>query len=140
MPGKSINLLAYSWIELDTADPDFVAAGPWLALHEDTITSPPLSYELARSASGPEAFMTSAHLGIQFHPEVTGGLLSRWIADRRDLFAGVGDELIAVERDRGQAAADAAFRLFDAFAVHARLALSCPPPVAQRIAFPARQD
>ncbi len=129
-----------AWIELDTADPDFVAAGPWLALHEDTIIPPPLSYELARSVSGPQAFMTSAHLGVQFHPEVTGGLLSRWIADRRDLFAGVGDELIASGRDRWQAAAEAALRLFDAFAVHARLALACPSPVERRIAFQARQD
>jgi GMP synthase-like glutamine amidotransferase len=112
-----------AWIELDTADPDFVAAGPWLALHEDTITPPPLSYELARSGSGPQAFMTGSHLGVQFHPEVTGGLLARWIADRRDLFAGVGDELVATERDSGRAAADAALRLFDAFAVHARVAL-----------------
>lgn len=100
-------------------------------MHEDTITSPPLSYELARSASGPQAFMTSFHLGIQFHPEVTGGLLSRWIADRRDLFAGVGDELVAAGREWGRAAADAALRLFDAFAVHARVALAVTPETTQ---------
>ena len=67
--------------------------------------------------------MTGSHLGVEFHPEVTGGLLARWIADRRDLFAGVGDELVATERDSGRAAADAALRLFDAFAVHACVAL-----------------
>jgi GMP synthase-like glutamine amidotransferase len=116
-----------AWIEVDTADPDFVAAGPWLALHEDTITPPPLSYELARSRSGPEAFMTGTHLGVQFHPEVTGGLLSRWIADRRDLFARVGGELVATEREWGHMAADAALRLFDAFAVHARIGLRPAP-------------
>jgi GMP synthase-like glutamine amidotransferase len=110
-----------AWIELDTADPDYVGAGPWLALHEDTIVPPPLSYELARSVSGPQAFMTGRHLGVQFHPEVTGGLLSRWIADRRDLLARVGGELIATEREWRQAAAGAAVRLFDAFAMHARL-------------------
>ncbi len=116
-----------AWIELDTADPDFVGAGPWLALHEDTIIPPPLSYELARSVSGPQAFMTGSHLGIQFHPEVTSGLLSRWIADRRDLLARVGGELLATERDSGHAAAGAALRLFDAFAVHARIALRVTP-------------
>ena len=112
-----------AWIELDTADPDFVGAGPWLSLHEDAIVPPPLSYELARSVSGPQAFMTGRHLGVQFHPEVTGGLLSRWIADRRELLARVGGDLIATEREWRHAAADAALRLFDAFAVHARLGL-----------------
>jgi GMP synthase-like glutamine amidotransferase len=123
----------HAWIELDTADPDFVATGPWLALHEDTITPPPLSYELARSVSGPQAFMTGSHLGVQFHPEVTGGLLARWIADRRDLLARVGGELLATERDWRNAAAGAALRLFDAFAVHARLELR-PTPRKTRIA------
>ncbi len=116
-----------AWIELDTADPDFVGAGPWLSLHEDAIIPPPLSYELARSVSGPQAFMTGSHLGIQFHPEVTSGLLSRWIADRRDLLARVGGELLATEREWGHSAGDAALRLFDAFAVHARIALRATP-------------
>lgn len=116
-----------AWIELDTADPDFIAAGPWLALHEDTIDPPPRSYELARSASGPQAFMIGSHLGVQFHPEVMGGLLSRWIADRRDLFAAVGGELVASERKWRAAAADAAVRLFDAFAVNARVELTATP-------------
>lgn len=116
-----------AWIELDTADPDFVSAGPWLAVHEDMITPPPLSYELARGVSGPQAFTTRSHLGVQFHPEVTGGLLSRWIGDRRDLFARVGGELLATERECRHAAADAAIRLFDAFAMHARIALTAAP-------------
>jgi GMP synthase-like glutamine amidotransferase len=116
-----------AWIELDTADPDFVGAGPWLSLHEDTIIPPPLSYELARSVSGPQAFMTGSHLGIQFHPEVTSGLLSRWIADRRDLLARVGGDLLATERECGHSAADSALRLFDAFAMHARIAVRATP-------------
>jgi len=122
-----------AWIELDTADPDFVPVGPWLALHEDTITPPPLSYELARSVSGPQAFMAGSHLGVQFHPEVTIGLLSRWIADRRDLFAPVAAELLETEREWGRTAAGAALRLFDAFAVHARIELP-PTPETTRIA------
>ena len=116
-----------AWIELDTGDTDFVAAGPWLALHEDTIIPPPLSYELARSASGPQAFTTGSHLGVRFHPEVAGGLLARWIADRRDLLARVGGELLATEREWGHAAAHAALRLFDAFAVHAHVELRATP-------------
>jgi GMP synthase-like glutamine amidotransferase len=124
---KKLRSPELAWIELDTADPDYVGAGPWLALHEDTVVPPPLAYELARNDSGPQAFMTGSHLGVQFHPEASGRLLSRWIADRRDLLARVGGELLAAERELGRAAADAALRLFDAFAVHARIALRATP-------------
>ena len=75
--------------------------------------------------------MTGSHLGVQFHPEVTSGMLSRWTADRRDLLARVGGELLAAEREWGRAAADAAVRLFDAFAVHARIAVRVTPEKAR---------
>lgn len=120
--GGAVTRLAapeYAWIELDTSDPEFVPAGPWLALHEDTISPPPFSYELARNGTGPQAFTIGRHLGVQFHPEVTHGLLSRWIGDRREGLARVGAELLATGRQRGQAAALAAVRLFDAFAERA---------------------
>lgn len=111
----------HAWIELDTADPEFVPAGPWLALHEYTINPPPLSYELARSGSGPQAFTHGAHLGVQFHPEVTPRLLSRWIADRRGQLARVAGGLLDTARERRWAASASALTLFDAFAAHARI-------------------
>jgi len=114
----------HAWIELDTADPEFVPRGPWLAVHEDTITPPPLSYELARNGSGPQAFAHGSHLGIQFHPEVTPRLLSRWIADHRESLADIGGELLATARERRHSAAAAAVRLFDAFAAHAHVQLT----------------
>lgn len=122
--GGSVSRLAspeFAWIELDSNHPELVPAGPWLALHEDTITPPPLAYELARNESGPQAFTVGRHFGVQFHPEATKTLLSRWIADRRDRLAQVGGALLAGARDRGEATAAAAWQLFDGFAVHAGL-------------------
>ena len=109
----------HAWVELDTNDPDFVASGPWLTLCEDTIVPPPLAHELARSASGPQAFTIGPHLALQFHPEVTRGLLSGWIADRRHELARARDGLLVTARERGHDAAAAALGLFDAFATHA---------------------
>ena len=125
--GGSVTRLAspeHGWIELNTSDPELIPAGPWLALHEDKISPPPLAYELARNGSGSQAFAIGRHIGVQFHPEVTQGLLSRWIADRRGGLARVGGELIATARERGQAAALAALSLFDAFADRAGIELT----------------
>jgi GMP synthase-like glutamine amidotransferase len=110
-----------AWVEVHTNEPVLVPPGPWLALHEDAITLPPLSHELARNRSGAQAFTHGSHLGVQFHPEVTPRLLSRWIADRRVSLKEVGGELLAVARERRQSAATAAVRLFDAFAAHAQV-------------------
>ena len=86
--GGSVTRMArpeFEWIELDTFDSDRIPAGPWLALHEDSIALPPLAYELARNRAGSQAFTLDRHLGVQFHPEATGALISRWISDRRRL-------------------------------------------------------
>jgi GMP synthase-like glutamine amidotransferase len=119
------------WIEVQTLDEARVPSGPWLAWHEDVLTVPPLAYELASTVAGPQAFCIGRHLGVQFHPEVTPGLLARWVeaADRGRIPAGA--ELVTAARQRAQAAAAAASRLFDGFARHAGLALQTP--LASRI-------
>lgn len=120
--GGSVNRLPspeFAWIELETTQPQRFPEGPWLALHEDTITPPPLADELAWNAAGLQAFRLGSHLGVQFHPEATPTLLSRWIADRRDRLARVGAGLLAAANERRQAAAAAAFELFDGFAADA---------------------
>ena len=109
----------FAWIELDTKDPERIPTGPWLALHEDTITSPPFADELARSESGTQAFAAGPHLGVQFHPEATRSMLSRWIGDRGAPLAPVGSGLLAGLRERGHAAGAAAIQLFDGFVTQA---------------------
>jgi GMP synthase-like glutamine amidotransferase len=103
----------HAWIELDTVDGDRIPAGPWVSLHEDAIVLPPSADELARNAFGPQAFSVGGHLGVQFHPEVTPSILSRWVSDKGGLISrDMLDDLDA----RCRAAARAALKLFDAFA------------------------
>jgi GMP synthase-like glutamine amidotransferase len=84
------------WIEVDTADPDRVPAGPWLTRRHDGFDLPPLAYELASNAFGVQAFCHRGHLGVQFHPEIVAGN----------------------QASPGPAVA-AAYRLFDGFAARA---------------------
>jgi GMP synthase-like glutamine amidotransferase len=107
----------HAWVELETDDHERVPAGPWLSLHEDAVVLPPLADELARNAFGTQAFSVGAHLGVQFHPEVTPSILSRWVSDKDGLISrGLLDDLDA----RCRAAAWRALELFDAFDRHGR--------------------
>ena len=118
--GGSVHRLAapeFAWIELDSHDPGLVPRGPWLALHEDAITAPPDARELSQNGSGLQAFSVGLHVGVQFHPEATRALLSRWLADRRDRgLARVARALRDGVYERGHVTAAAATALFDAFA------------------------
>jgi GMP synthase-like glutamine amidotransferase len=115
----------HAWIEVQTRDTRRIPGGPWLAIHEDRITLPPFAVELASNPSGVQAFALGGHLGVQFHPEVTPSILSRWVSDKGGL---ISRDLLADLDARCRAAADGALALFDAFIsrnVHsARLPLS----------------
>jgi GMP synthase-like glutamine amidotransferase len=103
----------HAWIELETDDGERIPAGPWVSLHEDAIVLPPSADELARNAFGPQAFSIGGHLGVQFHPEVTPSILTRWVSDKDGLISrDMLDDLDA----RCRAAARGALKLFDAFA------------------------
>jgi GMP synthase (glutamine-hydrolysing) len=102
----------HAWIELETDDHGQVPAGPWLSLHEDAIVLPRLADELARNAFGTQAFSIGRHLGVQFHPEVTPSILSRWVSDYDGL---ISRDLLDDVDARCRVAAGQALDLFDAF-------------------------
>jgi GMP synthase-like glutamine amidotransferase len=100
-----------AWIEVDSADPERVPAGPWLAWHEDGFELPPGAERLARNPFGEQAFRHGRHLAVQFHPEATAAIAAAWDKDGTRALSG----------GPAEAAAAAADRLFDTFAVGADL-------------------
>lgn len=97
------------WIDLDSDDG---YGGRWFTWHEDVFTPPPGATELARGASGVQAFAVGASVGVQFHPEVTPAIVDEWLAGGRDAVA--DPEAIGRETERGaDAARERAFALFD---------------------------
>jgi GMP synthase-like glutamine amidotransferase len=117
------------WIDVAQASgdsgrvPGFEAAavaGRWFAWHQDHFEPPPDSTVLARSDLCVQGFSAGAHLGVQFHPEVTVDQVEDWLAQerrRRQLNEAGGDaeQLLATTRRlQGQAAAAAAL-LYEAF-------------------------
>jgi len=67
----------YGWVSIDS-EVDEIAGGPWFQYHHDEFTLPPGAVELARNASGLQAFRTGKNLAVQFHPEMTAGLIASW--------------------------------------------------------------
>ena len=72
------------WIAIETHDPAFVPAGPWLQWHHDTFTPPAGATVLADSPAGPQAYTIGRSMGVQFHPEVTPEIVANWVAGGRD--------------------------------------------------------
>jgi GMP synthase-like glutamine amidotransferase len=69
------------WVMIEPVEPGLIEAGPWLVFHGDQCILPPGGRVLARNAVCLQAFAVGRHLGVQFHPEVDGIQLSRWIDD-----------------------------------------------------------
>jgi GMP synthase-like glutamine amidotransferase len=109
------------WREIATDEPDLIPAGPWLVWHFDRFTVPPGAVELARTADATQAFRHGAHLGVQFHPETTVEVVAGWAASDAGRLEALGIDdgaaLLEAPREWREAARDAAFRLFDAFAM-----------------------
>jgi GMP synthase-like glutamine amidotransferase len=107
------------WHAVQTEDDDVVPGGPWLQWHFHRFSVPAGAQALATSPVGPQAFAHGRHLGVQFHPESTIEIVTAWArADRERLAAlGIDDGETRLERGRrhAEAAAAAAFDLFDAF-------------------------
>jgi GMP synthase-like glutamine amidotransferase len=108
--------LGWMHIEPEAGAPPEVEHGPWFQFHHDTFTLPPAARLLASSEVGPQAFQYGSALAVQFHPEVTPGIVGRWCAADPEPVAAAGtttDELVArtdAEQDR---VAVAAARLVD---------------------------
>jgi GMP synthase-like glutamine amidotransferase len=89
--------------------------GRWFAWHEDAFRAPPGAVELARAASGLQAFRLGRSVGLQFHPEVTPAIVDDWFDGARDAVA----DSAAVRAETRAGVADArrrAFALFDRIA------------------------
>jgi GMP synthase-like glutamine amidotransferase len=100
------------WIDVDGKDG---YGGRWFTWHEDVFTLPPGAQELARAPSGPQAFAVGASVGLQFHPEVTPGIVDGWLAGDDD--AVPEPESVRSETvDRADDARERAFALFDRIA------------------------
>jgi GMP synthase-like glutamine amidotransferase len=97
------------WIEVEGSDG---YGGRWFTWHEDVFTLPPGAQELARAASGPQAFAVGASVGLQFHPEVTSAIVGGWLDDDG---AAVADPkpLRDETARRAEDARERAFALFD---------------------------
>jgi GMP synthase-like glutamine amidotransferase len=67
------------WTTIETLDPDLVEAGPWLEFHSDQFIIPPQARLLATSDVCAQAFSVGPHLAVQFHPEVDGAQVRRWL-------------------------------------------------------------
>lgn len=68
----------HGFLDVETADPALVPAGPWFEYHGDRFTVPPGAVEVARTGRAVQAFASGPHLGVQFHPEIDPGAFSAW--------------------------------------------------------------
>lgn len=109
------------WCPVESFDP-LVPAGHWLQYHYDQLRLPPGARELARSRAGPAAFLAGPHLGVQFHPEVDGGIVDLWAHMDHDLPSlGITPEQLAAQSAEHAGPARArAWQLFDRWLAHAR--------------------
>lgn len=106
------------WLPVRSADPEFVAPGPWFQWHFDTFKAPPAAELIAESDVGPQAYVLGRSMGVQFHPEVTPQIVAHWVrAGRPELdAAGVGaDGLLQQTRARAAESRAASLRLLDTF-------------------------
>jgi GMP synthase-like glutamine amidotransferase len=75
------------WFTIDTEDDLLAAPGPWFEYHIDKFTAPPDAKVIADSPAGPQAYRLGRMLAVQFHPEVTPGIVRRWASS-----AGASDD------------------------------------------------
>jgi GMP synthase-like glutamine amidotransferase len=75
------------WTTVETLAPDVIEPGPWLEFHGDQCLPPAEARILARNDVCVQAFALRANLAVQFHPEVDGAQLKRWLDGGADATA-----------------------------------------------------
>jgi GMP synthase-like glutamine amidotransferase len=104
------------WLSVASDDEEAVPPGPWLQFHWDVFAVPGGATEVARSATGPAAFVAGPHLGVQFHPEATPEIVDEWAQVERGRLAELGttpEALLAEGRAAHPRSVVQARRLFD---------------------------
>lgn len=89
------------WLAIEPCDTNEASApvlepGPWFQWHGDVFEPPPDAVVLATSDVGCQAFTTGSALAVQFHPEVTPGIVARWAGNDPEPLAAAGVEAEAV--------------------------------------------
>jgi GMP synthase-like glutamine amidotransferase len=69
------------WVTVQTADPAVIDPGPWLEFHGDRCLPPAGAQVLASNELCVQAYSIGPHLAVQFHPEVDGAQVGRWLDD-----------------------------------------------------------
>lgn len=106
------------WLPVRSRDPALVPEGPWFQWHFDRFTVPPGATLVAESDAGPQAFVAGRSLGLQFHPEVTTGIMEDWVREyRHELDAdGVApDALLEETKRRATESRRMAWQLFERY-------------------------
>jgi GMP synthase-like glutamine amidotransferase len=112
---EAMDIKEIGWTVVSSADTELVPAGPWLQFHGDRCLPPPSAVVLARGDLAVQAFAVGRHLAVQFHPEVDGAQLTRWLdAGGRPYVADAGldpDQFVAQTIREQPAARERADRL-----------------------------
>lgn len=107
------------WRTIRSDRPEVVPPGPWFQWHYDCWRLPDGATELARNDAASQAFALRRNLAVQFHPELTPGMLHGWLGNGGDADArsvGVDPaELVADTAAEAPAALARAQALVDAF-------------------------
>jgi GMP synthase-like glutamine amidotransferase len=117
------------WMSIRTDDPSLVSEGPWLLWHEEAVVPPPGALVVARTDVAVQVYLKDRHVGLQFHPEVTPGLVASWIADAQQRGDVTTEQRAALWGDIDSLAAESrhnAGRLFDEFLRRAQIPFSIP--------------
>ena len=106
------------WLPIRSQDPELVPDGPWFQWHFDSFTLPPGATLIAESDIGPQAFVAGRSLGLQFHPEVTTGIMDDWVREYRHELDADGvdpDALLEETKRRATESKRFAWQLFERY-------------------------